>query len=186
MPSHPAHRCPFGWGYVERWWADTSVIWTNTVTTTLCWAMIDANAPVDGAHGHNTGSLGAEPASRAGKCFMQFLVDHDLALPCAFQHIHEGPTTTWSHATGKQSRKDYIAIKANMMALAQRSWVDISHDNTFAHDDHLPVILHCQGWQTLQPKDTAYRVGSREAAGPGHMPGVPTCPSYPTHPALVS
>jgi len=142
---------------VERWWSDTSVIWTNTVTTTLCWVMIDANAPVDGAHGHSTGPLGAEPSSRAGKCFLQFLVDQDLALPCTFPYIHEGPTTTWSHATGKQSRKDYIAIPAKMMQLAQRSWVDIRHDNTFAHDDHLPVILECQGWQPLPPKEATVR-----------------------------
>ena len=134
---------------VAEWWNTTSAIWNNTVTTDMCWLMVDANAPIDGEHGCHTGPLGAENPSKAGTAFMQFLAGNDLAVPSTFPHIHEGQTTTWSHATGKRSRKDYVAIKAQMMPLAMHSWVDIHHDNTFAHADHLPVVLACKGWQQL-------------------------------------
>ena len=151
---------------VAEWWTATSAIWHSAVTTELCWVLLDANAPIDGEHGHHTGPLGAEHPSKAGTAFMQFLVDHDLAVPCTFPHIHQGQTTTWSHATGKQSRKDYVAIKAKMMQLATRSRVDIHHDNTFAHDDHLPVILSCKGWQQLTPSTAAFRWDAEKLLDP--------------------
>ena len=151
---------------VAEWWTATSAIWHSTVTTELCWVLLDANAPIDGEHGHHTGPLGAENPSKAGTAFMQFLVDNDLAVPSTFPHIHKGQTATWSHATGKQSRKDYIAIKAKMMQLATQSWVDIHHDNTFAHDDHLPVILSCKGWQQLKPSTAASRWDAEKLLDP--------------------
>ena len=142
---------------VAEWWMATSAIWNRTVTTEMCWVLVDANAPIDGEHGYHTGPLGAENPSKAGTAFMQFLAGADLAVPSTFPHIHKGQTATWSHATGKRSRKDYIAIKAKMMQLATHSWVDIHHDNTFAHADHLPVVLSCKGWQKLKPIAPALR-----------------------------
>ena len=151
---------------VAEWWTTTSAIWHSTVTTELCWVLTDANAPIDGEHGHHTGPLGAENPSKAGTAFLQFLVENDLAVPCTFPHIHQGQTATWSHATGKQSRKDYVAIKAKMMPLATQSCVDIHHDNTFAHDDHLPVVLSCKGWQQLQPSVAAFRWDAEKLLDP--------------------
>ena len=81
---------------VADWWHTTSAIWDKHVATSLCWAMIDANAPVATANSPHTGDHGAEPSSKAGDCFMQFLVHMDLALPCTFDQYHTGRTTTWS------------------------------------------------------------------------------------------
>ena len=53
-----------------------------------------------------------------------------------------------------------------MMQLATQSWVDIHHDNTFAHDDHLPVILSCKGWQQLKPSTAAFRWDAEKLLDP--------------------
>ena len=151
---------------VAEWWSTTSAIWNNTVTNDICWLLVDANAPIDGEHGYHTGPLGAENPSKAGTAFMQFLAGNDLAVPSTFPHIHAGQTTTWSHATGKRSRKDYVAIKAKMMPLATHSWVDIHHDNTFAHADHLPVVLTCKGWQQLHSCAPSFRWAAEKLLDP--------------------
>ena len=67
-------------------------------------------------------------------------------VPSTFASIHEGPTTTWTHSTGKKSRKDYILLSQDVAKLASKSWVEVHHDSTFAHEDHLPVVLQCAGW----------------------------------------
>jgi len=39
-----------------------------------------------------------------------------------------------------------VLISRSLGPLVTKSWVDVSHDTTFAHEDHLPVVLQCQGW----------------------------------------
>ena len=146
--STAQHNLPDG---VAEWWHETCSLWEKHASVGPRWAMIDANAPVADANPPHTGDHGSEPSSKAGEHFMQFLVTMDLSLPCTFSQYHTGRTTTWSHATGKRSRKDYVAVSSNMMPLVLHSWVDVTHDNTFAHEDHLPVILQCQGWTRHQP-----------------------------------
>ena len=66
--------------------------------------------------------------------------------------LHQGQTTTWTHATGTRSRKDYILVPLPSATLATKSWVGTEHDSTFSHEDHLPVVLECQGWMPVQGK----------------------------------
>ena len=63
----------------------------------------------------------------------------------------KGPTTTWTHTTGKKSRKDYVLLSKEVAPLANQSWIDIHHDTTFAHEDHLPAVLRCSGWLCPPP-----------------------------------
>ena len=142
---------------VADWWHTTCSLWEKHATANISWAMIDANAPVAAANPPHTGAHGLEPATKAGEHFMHFLVNMDLALPCTFNQYHTGPTKTWSHATGKRSRKDYVAVQSAMLPLVISSWVDVHHDNTFAHEDHLPVVLLCRGWVQHQPKQPPLR-----------------------------
>ena len=128
--------------------------------------MIDANAPVAIANGTNTGDNGLETNSKAGDTFLQFLQDHQMALPSTFKHCHHGSSVTWAHATGKQSRKDYVAIRTAMMPLVRSSWVDTNHDNTFSHDDHRPVVLQCGGWMPVSPKSHIYRWDEEKLLSP--------------------
>ena len=128
---------------VAEWWHVTCSLWEKHATVGPCWAMIDANALVAAANPPHTGDHGSEPSSKSGEHFMQFLVNMDLSLPCTFSQYHTGRTTTWSHATGKRSRKDYVAVSSTMLSLVMQSWVDVHHDNTFAHEDHLICQWSC-------------------------------------------
>jgi len=136
----------------QTWWDETSHILTKCGTTGLCWLFVDANAPLADTATDLIGPLGAEPTNAAGEALTEFLQAHRLAAPCTFAQYHLGQTQTWTHATGKRSRKDYIFIPAHMLPCVQSSCVDVSHDTTFAHEDHIPVTLICKGWHTpVQP-----------------------------------
>ena len=130
----------------KQWWIETTALYTKHVTATAQWVFVDANAPLDAGEGPLIGPHGAEPANRASELFEEFIQTHQLTVPCTFPQIHEGPTTTWTHTTGKRSRKDYVLLSQGVATLAYKSWIDIHHDTTFAHKDHLPAVLQCSGW----------------------------------------
>lgn len=130
----------------SQWWAETSNLYTEHVTAAAQWVFIDANAPLTQGDGDLFGPHGAEAANKASDLFEEFIHHHQLNVPCTFSHLHSGPTTTWTHSTGKKSRKDYVLVSKSVSPLATASWVDVNHDTTFTHEDHLPVVLRCQGW----------------------------------------
>ena len=115
--------------------------------------MIDANASLPKGDGRLTHDYGAETATRTTQVFLDFLQAHQLSVPSTFAHLHEGQSTKWTHSTGKKSRKDYILVPYHMLNLVQASWVDVNHDNTFSHEDHLPVTRTCKGWCPLIHSD---------------------------------
>ena len=41
---------------------------------------------------------------------------------------------------------DYVALPVSILPVVPRSWVDVHHDSTFTHEDHLPVAILCKGW----------------------------------------
>ena len=129
-----------------QWWTDTSAIYTQHVTASDQWVFIDANAPLACGDGDLIGTHGAESANKAGELLVEFIEQHQLVVPSTFPHLHQGPTATWTHSTGKKSRKDYVLVSRSVYPLVTSSWVDVMHDTTFAHEDHLPVFLQCQGW----------------------------------------
>ena len=130
---------------LQTWWAETSALVHQYPASGLQWIFIDANSPLDAECEDLTGPLGAEPDSKQGQLFKQFLQAHQFAVPCTFPALHSGQTTTWTHATGKKSRKDYVLLPAHHLALAVASRVAVDHDSTFSHEDHLPVWLEVQG-----------------------------------------
>ena len=133
-------------GAATQWWKETALLYTRHATANAQWVFADANAPLGQGDGVHYAAHGAEAPNRASELFEEFIQQHQLTVPCTFPHIHTGPTTTWTHSTGKKSRKDYILISRAISTLATASWVDVQHDTTFAHEDHLPVVLECQGW----------------------------------------
>eukprot|EP00435_Cladocopium_sp_Y103_P035098 s3646_g9.t1 len=139
---------------LTEWWDDTSALMIKLLPTSFAWVFIDANSPLDAGDETLFGSLGAEALTKQGELFKSFLQKHELVVPSTFSTIHEGPTTTWTHSTGNKSRKDYVLLSQSMLPTADKSWVDVDHDTTFAHEDHLPVALVCKGWSAFaQPKE---------------------------------
>lgn len=133
-----------------HWWDETSTIFEDHVHADFQWIFVDANAPLQAGDGDLFGAHGAEATNQAGTMLESFMHKHQLIAPATFAHLHKGPTTTWTHSTGKKSRKDYILVSAPVHRLATDSWVDVHHDTTFAHEDHLPVALACKGWLPIE------------------------------------
>ena len=131
-----------------HWWQETIDLCRTQVQAQFQWYMVDANASLPEGDGTHIGPLGAE-ASRPSEFFIQFIHELDLCVPCSFASVHQGQTTTWTHATGKKSRKDSVLISSNLRSLATASCVDVAHDSTFLHEDHLPVTLRCEGWHDV-------------------------------------
>ena len=142
---------------INNWWEETSALYHKLIRTSLCWIMVDANAPLGDGDGVHFGPVGSEPLSRHTDDFANFILEHNLFVPSTFQHLHQGQTTTWTHATGTRSRKDYILVPLPSATLATKSWVDTKHDSTFSHEDHLPVVLECQGWMPVQGETAPYK-----------------------------
>ena len=118
--------------------------------------MADANAPLSDAATALVGPLGAETTNKSSEALIEFLTEHGFAVPSTFEVYHTGQTTTWTHATGKRSRKDYIFVRKSMLPLVHSSQVDVAHDTTFAHEDHVPVTLICKGWNPMAAPTDAY------------------------------
>ena len=130
---------------LQAWWEDTSNLLHKFPASNMQWVLIDANSPLDAECDELVGPLGAETTSKQGQLFKSFLQNHRLAVPCTFPALHSGQTTTWTHSTGKKSRKDYVLLPLQHLPLAVASKVVVDHDTTFAHEDHLPVLLEVRG-----------------------------------------
>ena len=140
-----------------QWWKETSAVFTQHVQAEFQWVFVDANAPLAQGDGDLYGPHGAEPSNKAGELLEAFLMEHRLFAPATFPNLHQGQTTTWTHSTGKRSRKDYVLVSQAAFALVRSSWIDVQHDTTFAHDDHLPAAIQCQGWLPASPNALAFR-----------------------------
>ena len=108
--------------------------------------LVDANAPLASDETDFVGMHGAEKMNQAGYRFEQMLHEHSLYVPSTMQWCHVGQTTTWSHPRGCKLRRDYVVVTEGFCQMAQHSQVLVDHDTTFAHEDHLPVLLLLQGW----------------------------------------
>ena len=110
--------------------------------------MIDANAPLSAGDDCLYGSCGAESATKASEYFTSFPEAHRFAVPSTFPHIHHGTSSTWTHSSGKKSRKDCILVPKALLPLVLQSQVQTNHDITCLHEDHLPLMVFTKGWNT--------------------------------------
>ena len=154
--TNPTQEQPTPWTHIHSWWKETSKIIHSQRVSDLCWVLADANAPLSDAATALVGPLGAETTNKSSEALIEFLTEHGFAVPSTFEAYHTGQTTTWTHATGKRSRKDYIFVRKSMLPLVHSSQVDVAHDTTFAHEDHVPVTLICKGWNPMAAPTDAY------------------------------
>ena len=154
--TNPTQEQLTPWTHIHSWWKETSKIIHSQRVSDLCWVLADANAPLSDAATALVGPLGAETTNKSSEALIEFLTEHGFAVPSTFEAYHTGQTTTWTHATGKRSRKDYIFVRKSMLPLVHSSQVDVAHDTTFAHEDHVPVTLICKGWNPMAAPTDAY------------------------------
>ena len=117
----------------------------------------DANARLGSITSPAVGHFAAEEENESGQILHAFLVEKGLCAPSTWEGLHTGPSSTWTHPSGKESRIDFTLIPQGWMTCSVRSWVDDSLNvNTFDHD-HKAVLLDVQGWmpgarKTVKPK----------------------------------
>ena len=80
-----------------------------------------------------------------GRIFEAFLHEHQLTVPSTFHDFHYGPTSTWTHSSGKKLRRDYILVSSAAVPLIRSTQVLTDHDTMFEHEDHLPLCLAVAG-----------------------------------------
>ena len=73
---------------LQAWWLETSALLHKYPASALQWILIDANSPLDADCDGLVGPLGAEPSTKQGQLFKQFLQTHRLAVPSTFPTLH--------------------------------------------------------------------------------------------------
>ena len=129
---------------VQQWWEETGQICDRVLQDDLVWYLVDANAPLATAETISFGLMHAEPSNKQGALFEEFLLERQLVVPSTFARYHTGSSETWTHPTGKRMRRDYIMTSPAAAPSTIRTWVQVDHDTTFDHEDHLPLCLHVQ------------------------------------------
>ena len=140
-------------GQVEGWWRETSQIVDRLCSDNMRVVLIDANAPLGEDVSEYVGGFGAEKHNLSGELLENFIHEKQWFAPTTMEWCHQGPTATWTHPRGHKMRRDYIFVDHQAFQLAQQSFVVGDYDNTFAHEDHLPVVLRLAGWFQLSGKE---------------------------------
>jgi len=130
---------------ISDWWRETTRLFASHVTADLVWVFVDANAPLNSEYSPHAGSAGAEPLNPQGRLLGSFLLESSLVAPSTFAHFHQGMHATWTHSNGSKYRRDYVLTSKVAFELTDHTAVLHDFDNTFCHDDHLPLVLHVKG-----------------------------------------
>jgi hypothetical protein len=136
---------------LEAWWKETIYLLQHASLAPYVWCMVDANAPLAS---HSTPWFdmhGAEPSNPQGQLFEEALSSLQWYAPATMQWAQKGPHCTWTHPRGKQFRRDFVLCSAAAFSWCTNTWVDQRFDGGFAHDDHFPVVMACQGWLKSSP-----------------------------------
>ena len=139
---------------LQDWWHQTLSIIRSANLAALTWCFADANAPLASNATELYGDFGAERSNPQGVMFENALQELSWSVPSTFSWCHIGPHHTWSHPKGTKLRRDYICCSAAAHALTVCSWTAPQHDGGFAHDDHVPLLLHVRGWLPGAAKDS--------------------------------
>ena len=140
-----------------QWWEETKRLYDRNASNRLVMVLVDANAPLGSHESVLIGAAGAERSNFAGESFEKFLHDQTLHAPTTMEWCHVGPHTTWTHPRGAKLRRDYILVNAKLFPFVQRSRVLQDHDNTFGHEDHLPVLIEMRGWLEVEKQKQKVR-----------------------------
>ena len=156
---HAPCRKPHNEDEVAQWWEDTQDLTHKFAGRQMTVCMVDANAPLATCETEHVGMEGAEDMNSAGLKFEQYIHSSNLFAPTTMPWCHKGQSTTWSHPRGAQLRRDYVLVSEQIMPMVVGSQVLTDHDTTFAHEDHLPVLLRCTGFSLSQGHGSKNQVG---------------------------
>ena len=131
---------------IQDWWTETSNIIHKVVGARSMIVLIDANAPVSDMLTDYTGGHHPDKGSPVGDIFEDFITTNKLFVPSTFAAIHLGSSATWTHSSGKASRRDYVLLSKDLFDMTYETKVLSDHDNLFGHEGHLPAQASLCGW----------------------------------------
>eukprot|EP00438_Fugacium_kawagutii_P018606 Skav234501 [mRNA] locus=scaffold1613:29949:34970:- [translate_table: standard] len=171
----PYKHASFSVDDLVQWWDQTEALIRRHCGSDWSVVFVDANADLPASD--------AEPAVDGAHPFQSFVSQLGLTAPLCCPSVHIGDSWTWTHPRGQRSRRDFILISESLLPWMTSSQVLYDHDNTFAHDDHVPVWLSLSGtcvlpspaarlrWDQARLCDPLQVAGFREAL---HTLPIPT------------
>ena len=144
-------------GEVSQWWEDTANMYLKFVGHSRAVVLVDANGPLTSQPNEQIGDAGSEAMNIAGEAFESFIMTTGLYAPTTMPWCHRGQHTTWTHPKGAKRRIDYILVTEDILQMTSHTQVLTAHDTTFSHEDHLPVLLCCQGLLPIRPPETKWK-----------------------------
>ena len=152
---------------IRAWWVETETIWQQVVHTEMICVFIDANATLASATIEFFQQHHADATTAQSSIFEDFLCDHQLYVPATFAALHSGPSFTWTHSSGKRMRLDYVLLSEKLFAMVDHSATWVSYDGTFTHEDHIPAVIHLNGWIHVVPPVTKHQWDEFALLDPG-------------------
>ncbi|CAE7571129.1 unnamed protein product [Symbiodinium sp. CCMP2592] len=102
---------------------------------------IDANADFtapDAEHRLIGDLTDSRPPREGDLELLSFVQDHHLEAPATWSSLHQGPTWTWQHSSGKQRRHDHILVAAGHITVDESKCLP-EFDIVNSTLDHVPV-----------------------------------------------
>ena len=144
-------HCPHAMDTYEnrsQWWNQLSQLMSKLHSEDLLICGCDFNARLPATVLPHIGDLTCEKGNSNTHFMVEYVKNHDLILPSTFADMHNGPSATWRHSTGRVARLDYLVVKRGQWAsLSSSAWSHLDAGN--AIPDHTSTGLHLKAtWST--------------------------------------
>ena len=131
----------------QTWWSSTMELLRPFRHRDLMILAADYNARLPHSKPPWIGNLVCEKGNKNTEYFYNFIEELNLMAPSTHEELHEGTTTTWRHATGREARLDYVLTpKEQWQSIRSTSWSWLDVGN--AIPDHFPTGLKIQFYGT--------------------------------------
>ena len=94
----------------QSWWHDTSILLPSSYRSWPRIMLVDANGKVGSLTSKAIGDHHPCEENTHGALMHQWLVDHHMFAPQTFADHHSGPSATFAHSKGPESRIDYVLL----------------------------------------------------------------------------
>ena len=164
-------HCPHSMDTYEnrsQWWNQLSQIMSRLHEDDMLICGCDFNARLPMTILPHIGDLTCEKGNSNTHFMVEYVKAHDLILPSTFSEMHNGPSATWRHSTGRVARLDYLAVKKGQWSsLSSTAWSHLDAGN--AIPDHSSTALHLKvQWSTKLYKQNRAAIDWEEVRAPQH------------------
>ena len=119
----------------QQWWEQLTHIMSKLSEADLLICGCDFNARLPASVPPHVGDLVCEKGNSNTHFLLEYVKRHHMILPSTFAELHNGPSATWRHSTGKVARLDYLATKIGQWdSLSSTAWPHLDAGN--AIPDH--------------------------------------------------